>query len=364
MVDADAGATWEAMAIPCDNGNATIFLSRHAGDALVVDCAPLGRDARKTLLDELRSAGIKRIRGIVVTHPHRDHMGGVGDLIADAIAAEFEVGHLYAAGSSFCALVAMRKGFATRHSGVYGTPWRNVDKSIRSLRRRLGELGRSSDFVPLHSVREGQFGTWIHIEPHFPVDGEVAKLEDRLSNPNEAVDPNELSLICSVVLYGASPAGTKRRAVVSFMVAGDAPRTRIEEVTDSLDEVPDVYIVPHHGSKTSHSPKVVRRIAKDAQVRVRRKHYLERFEAAECDDPARLEEARALAVLSCRTDDTGRAPPSAEVVYSLSLCMCVISTSPMKGCAQQGQAASMLRVTGGDGGLRTSGGFVHQWTLD
>lgn len=107
---------WELVALDVGQGDA--LLVRVGTRAWLVDCGndrPLDAGAR-TIVPHLRRAGVRRLRGLVLTHPHRDHYGG-----AASVLAAIPVDTVYVARASLEAppYVAMR-------AAAPGVPWRGV----------------------------------------------------------------------------------------------------------------------------------------------------------------------------------------------------------------------------------------------
>jgi beta-lactamase superfamily II metal-dependent hydrolase len=76
--------------IDVEGGAATLIVTP-AGESVLVDAGnPGGRDAGRIFDVATKSAGLRRIDHLVVTHLHRDHFGGVGEL-----AEKMPVGILY-----------------------------------------------------------------------------------------------------------------------------------------------------------------------------------------------------------------------------------------------------------------------------
>lgn len=82
-----AAPVWQLEAIDVGQGDA--LLLRVGASAWLVDAGdrrPVDRGAR-VVLPHLRRAGVRRLRGLVLSHPHADHIGGAPSLLA-AIAVD------------------------------------------------------------------------------------------------------------------------------------------------------------------------------------------------------------------------------------------------------------------------------------
>jgi competence protein ComEC len=99
------------------------------GDALVLrvgqaawlvdagDARPVDRGAR-VVVPHLRRSGVRRLRGLVLSHPHRDHCGGAASVLA-AVAVDT----VYVAGASWDDSSYVRLRDAHRH-----VPWRALSR--------------------------------------------------------------------------------------------------------------------------------------------------------------------------------------------------------------------------------------------
>jgi competence protein ComEC len=88
-------APWQVDMLDIGQGDA--FLLRFGEDTWLVDAGPsrpMDSGAR-TIVPHLQREGIDHLRGIIVSHPHQDHYGGVGAVLADV-----RVDSLYVAAAS------------------------------------------------------------------------------------------------------------------------------------------------------------------------------------------------------------------------------------------------------------------------
>ncbi len=121
--------TWRLEALDVGQGDALLLILGR--DAWLVDCGdarPFDQ-GRQTVLPELRRLGIDKLRGVVLTHPHRDHYGGAASLLR-AVAVET----LYVAAAS-------RHAQAYRDLQATGVPLRTLQAGERlALSRRHESL--------------------------------------------------------------------------------------------------------------------------------------------------------------------------------------------------------------------------------
>lgn len=90
-----AAPQWQVEALDVGQGDALVLTL--GGETWLVDAgdaAPVDRGAR-VVVPHLRRAGVRRLRGLVLTHPHRDHIGG-----AAAVLQAFAVDTVYVAAVS------------------------------------------------------------------------------------------------------------------------------------------------------------------------------------------------------------------------------------------------------------------------
>src|SRR5258708_19645585 len=80
-VSAAKGKPLQIYMIDVEGGQATLVVSP-SGQSLLIDAGWLGFNGRDTnrILAAAKLAGIKKIDDLVVTHYHRDHVGGVVQL--------------------------------------------------------------------------------------------------------------------------------------------------------------------------------------------------------------------------------------------------------------------------------------------
>lgn len=220
---ATSGAVWsQALSREAVPGLDVLFFDVGQGDAalvrlpggrtLLIDTGP--SDARsdagtRTILPHLKRMGMDRIDAVVVSHPHRDHEGGLPSLIEAGV-----VGRVLHNGDDFDS---------------------DVHRDVRRLAMQHG--------VPLRAVRAGDT---LALDPAVRID--VLAPGDTLAHPAETND-------ASVVLR-------LRHGSTTWLFLGDAQlpsEARLVARYGSLLRS-TVVKVGHHGSRTSSTPSLVQTV--------------------------------------------------------------------------------------------------------
>lgn len=190
-------------AVVLDIGHAdAIYLHTPGGDTVLIDggdLSPYGDAGERVLVPFLRARGIRRIDKVILTHPHRDHIGGLLTVFE-----ELRVGELLA-----------------------GAELDTHDPETEEA--RLAALC-AEQAVPVRTVRAGDT---------LALAG--ASLEVLHPDPAraDAPNPNNRSVVCRLRWSGGS-----------LLLTGDIEQP-VEEALCGSDCRSDVLKVPHHGSDTS-----------------------------------------------------------------------------------------------------------------
>lgn len=201
--------TLEVHMIDVGQGDA-IAIRSPSGRWLLVDAGPRSAtfdSGERRIVPYLRREGVRKIEGLVLTHPHLDHIGG-----APAVMEEFRVG------------------------GV-------LDPSRPHGSRPYLEVLEAAK-------REG--GSWWEARRgmSFLLDGAVLEVLHPHSEIVEATllpDPNDLSIVL-LIRWGRA----------TILLTGDAPSSVEREVAGRIPEL-TILKVGHHGSRTSSAPELLDR---------------------------------------------------------------------------------------------------------
>jgi len=195
-------------------GDCTVAVDATSKLALVIDCNA-GR--HRSAIDELEALGFSELTAAIVTHSHRDHFGGVLDLLEEL--AERFTGTLYL---NIDTLVAMPPG--------PGEELKQNKTIVRALLNRAreyaGRVAKADSDVPIQTL--GGI-SWQLLAPTY----------DQLLEAVASGNPN----IASGIVLIRSPGG-------DVVVGGDAPLESWQGVEGHL---PSQSVVrwPHHGGHLS-----------------------------------------------------------------------------------------------------------------
>lgn len=179
--------------------DSTLLVSR--GEAMLIDAG--NRDDADFIVGYLRELGIEKLKYIVFTHPHEDHIGS-----GEAVISSFDVDKIY-----------MENGY---DDGIEGY-----------LKRAIDEKG-------------------IAVEDPSP--GDTAVLGEcaiEFLGPWRDVDDENDASICLRVTHGSN----------SAMFTGDAGSTVERDIIDNCADIEsDIFQAGHHGSSTSNSYYFLREV--------------------------------------------------------------------------------------------------------
>jgi len=160
-----------------------------------------------TIIAYLRTYDVEKLDLVFLTHPHEDHIGGMGEVLS-----EFEIGEFYMPDKEL------------------------VTKSFIRMTTALDQKNTPRDF--LKGGMEFEFGESIRLQILSP-------------NKDSYLNPNNYSSIMRLVVGNNA-----------FLFTGDAEEIVETEVIRTGAELKsDVLKAPHHGSKTSSSEPFLEKVA-------------------------------------------------------------------------------------------------------
>jgi competence protein ComEC len=223
-------ATLQIYAIDVEGGKSTLYVSP-SGQSMLVDAGYAGNGGRDAgrILAAAKAAGISQIDYLVITHYHRDHVGGVPEL-----AARIPIRHFIDHGKNF--------ELIKDNASVY-------DAYVKARKKTNHIEVKAGDTIPLVGVRvDIVTASGMAIEKPLDAGGQ----------PNPAcksyvpIDPDHgenSRSIGMVIQYG-------KFRVVDL---GDLYWNQEHDLAcpnNQLGTV-DLYMTTHHGKKTSGSPQMV-----------------------------------------------------------------------------------------------------------
>ncbi|HSR04151.1 MAG TPA: MBL fold metallo-hydrolase [Proteiniclasticum sp.] len=160
-----------------------------------------------TIIAYLRTYDVEKLDLVFLTHPHEDHIGGMGEVLS-----EFEIGEFYMPNKEL------------------------VTRSFIRMTTALDQKNTPRDF--LKGGMEFEFGESIRLQILSP-------------NKDSYLNPNNYSSIMRLVVGDNA-----------FLFTGDAEEiVETEVIRTGVELKSDVLKAPHHGSKTSSSEPFLEKVA-------------------------------------------------------------------------------------------------------
>ncbi len=223
--------------VDVEGGQATLFVTP-AGQSLLIDTGWPGFDGRDAdrIVAAAKSAGLKKIDFVLLTHYHRDHTGGLPQL-----AAKIPIGAFLDHGEN-------------REPADASTEqtWKEYLK-IASQQKLTRTSAKAGDTLPLQGIETKVISS----------DGAV--IEHSLPGAGAA------NAACKTVEQPATERGENPRSLGTLFTFGKLRILDLGDLTSDKEMLlmcpvnklgaVDIYIVSHHGSLTSNSPLFLNGIA-------------------------------------------------------------------------------------------------------
>lgn len=190
-----------------DVGQGDCSLIMWEGASMLIDCGE--RDYAETVKKYLKKQGVKKLDYIIATHPHSDHIGGMGDIIS-----EFEVG----------------KVIAPRVSEDMTPTTKTYERFLQALKDKSLKLTAAKPDTT-YTLSSTAVSAAEKSPPKFEVLAPVKDYDDL----------NNYSVVIKLT-YGTT----------SYLFTGDAEKeAELDILENGADVDADVLKVGHHGSSTS-----------------------------------------------------------------------------------------------------------------
>ena len=231
--------TLDIYIIDVEGGEATLFVSP-SGESMLVDTGWPGFDGRDAdrIVEVARQAGIHQIDYLVVTHFHRDHMGGALQL-AERLPIQHFVDRGPGTGLNDRGRMAFEAYAQLRSAGVHLKASPGDVVPISGLDVRIIAAGGAVLSAPLPGAGDPNASCDSFTFHGDEVTSRAGDAEDRLS-------------VSAVVSYGE----------FRTMIMGDLTWNKEYELMcpDNTVGTVDAYLVSHHGAETSGSEALVRAV--------------------------------------------------------------------------------------------------------
>ncbi len=236
---ANQGGGLQVYFIDVEGGQSTLFVAPD-GESLLIDTGnPGGRDAKR-IAEVCKLAGVKKIDNLLITHYHRDHVGGLPELVQMVPVGRF-LDH------------GVNRESASRPGGDATVAGWDAYQQVLAKGHALHETVKPGDVLPVKAM---------HVEVVSADGQEIAKPlaaggeqnQACAKSPTKPLEDTENDRSVGVVMtYG------KLRILDLGDLTWGEERPLMCPV-DKLGKV-DVYVVSHHGLDRSGSPALVDAIA-------------------------------------------------------------------------------------------------------
>lgn len=192
-----------------DVGQGDCSLIMWEGASMLIDCGE--REQADAVLKYLKKQGVKKLDYIIATHPHSDHIGGMGDIIS-----ELEVG----------------KVIAPRVSDDMTPTTKTYERFLQALKDKALKLTAAKPDTT-YTLSSTAASAADKKPPKFEI----------LAPVDDYKDLNNYSVVVRLT-YGRT----------SYLFTGDAEKEAETDILESgADVAADVLKMGHHGSSTSSS---------------------------------------------------------------------------------------------------------------
>ena len=230
VVQAAESRSLQIFFIDVEGGQATLMVTP-SGQSLLIDTGwPEfnGRDAGR-IVAAAKAAGVNRIDYVVITHFHRDHVGGVTQL-----ASQIKIGTFVDHGPNMEDAAASREDYAA---------YEKVAANSKRLTVKPGDQIRMKDLKVVVLTAAGE-----HITTPLPGAGQPNPL--CASEPEAAVDSTENARsLGTLITFGK----------FRFLDLGDLTKRKERDLVcpNNLIGTVDLYLTTHHGVNQSNAKVIV-----------------------------------------------------------------------------------------------------------